>query len=68
MQQGEQAAQGAEQTMRNRANDTMPMEGRLAAQEMEAISGREGSLTVPREIMERGMANARPPSPAMGGG
>ena len=67
-QQGQEAMQGASQTMRNRASDTIPMEGRLAAQEMEAISGREGSLTVPREIMERGMANARPPSPGMAGG
>ena len=68
MQKGNEAVAGAAQPMRNRPSDTMPMEGQLAAQEMEAISGAEGSLTIPREIMERGMANARPPSPGMAGG
>ena len=65
---GAEAAQGAAQTMRNRPNDTISLEGRLAAQEMEQISGREGSLTVPREIMERGMDNVRPSRTGIPGG
>jgi len=54
-QQGEQAAQGAQQSVGLPPSDTVSTEGRLAAQEMEGISGTPGSLTPPREMMARGM-------------
>jgi hypothetical protein len=54
-QQAEGAVQGAQETMGLPPSDTVSVEGRLAAQEMEGISGRPGSLTPPREMMERGM-------------
>ena len=59
-QQGEQATQGAQETMQQGAppSDTISMAGRLAASEMEQISGTPGSLTAPREMMARGMDTA----------
>ena len=54
-QQSEQAAQGAQQSVGLPPSDTVSTEGRLAAQEMEGISGTPGSLTPPREMMARGM-------------
>ena len=54
-QQGEQAMEGAKQTVGLPPSDTVSTEGRLAAQEMEGISGTPGSLTPPREMMARGM-------------
>ena len=57
-QQGEQAVQGAQQSVGLPPSDTISGEGRLAAQEMEAISGTPGSLTPPREMMARGMDTA----------
>ena len=59
-QQGEQATQGAEQTMQQGAppSDTISVAGRLAASEMEQISGTPGSLSAPREMMARGMDTA----------
>ena len=59
-QQGEQATQGAQQTIQQGAppSDTISMAGRLAASEMEQISGTPGSLTPPREMMARGMDTA----------
>lgn len=57
-QQAEGAMQGAQETMGLPPSDTVSVEGRLAAQEMEAISGRPGSLTPPRAMMERGMDTA----------
>ena len=59
-QQGEQATQGAQQTIQQGAppSDTISMAGRLAASEMEQISGTPGSLSAPREMMARGMDTA----------
>jgi hypothetical protein len=57
-QQAEGAMQGAQEQMGLPPSDTVSVEGRLAAQEMEAISGRPGSLTPPRAMMERGMDTA----------
>ena len=59
-QQGEQATQGAQETMQQGAppSDTISMAGRLAASEMEQISGTPGSLSAPREMMARGMDTA----------
>ena len=57
-QQGEQAMQGAQQSVGLPPSDTISTEGRLAAQEMEGISGTPGSLTPPREMMARGMDTA----------
>ena len=56
--EGLQAAVGG--AVQNRTADTMPVEGMANAQEMENISGRPGSQTVPREIAQEGMRNARP--------
>jgi hypothetical protein len=54
-QQAEGAMGAAQETMGLPPSDTVSVEGRLAAQEMENISGRPGSLTPPRAMMERGM-------------
>ena len=59
--QGLEGLQGAiSGAVQNRTADTMPVEGMANAQEMEAISGRPGSQTVPREVAQEGMRNARP--------
>ena len=58
--QAEEAASSAAATVQNRMEPTVSMEGHLAAQEMENISGQTGSLTVPRNTMENAMNTAMP--------
>ena len=69
-QQGEQATQGAQETMQQGApaSDTISIAGRLAASEMEQISGTPGSLTPPREMMARGMDTAAQTNTGIPGG
>jgi hypothetical protein len=67
-QRAQQAQQGAQQAMGQAGgnagpggtptNDTISVGGRLAAQEMEKISGAPGSLTPPRDTMARAMDTA----------
>jgi hypothetical protein len=56
----EGAAQNAQKTLQGGAppSDTISVGGRLAAQEMERISGTPGAMTPPREMMARGMDTA----------
>ncbi len=56
--QAQEGMANAEAGIQQRMDETISTEGRLAAQEMENISGQTGSLTVPREIMEQGMNSA----------
>ena len=58
--QAEQAVDQTKKTIQNRQNETVPEGTRLAVQEMEAISGAQGSLTTPREVAEQGFGAARP--------
>ena len=69
-QQGEQATQGAQETMQQGApaSDTISIAGRLAASEREQISGTPGSLTPPREMMARGMDTATQTNTGIPGG
>ena len=67
-QQAQQAQQGVQETLQQTkgpsgpggtpTNDTISVGGRLAAQEMERISGAPGSLTPPRDTMARAMDTA----------
>ena len=59
-QQGEQAQQGAQDTIQRGAppSDTISVAGRLQASEMEQIAGTPGALTPPRETMARAMDTA----------
>ena len=62
MQQQQEAitqAQG-EATTQNRRVESMPVSAARDASELEALSGRPGSLTIPREVAEQGMAAANP--------
>jgi hypothetical protein len=58
--QAQEASTNAAATVQNRMEPTVSMEGHLAAQEMENISGQTGSLTVPRDTMENAMNTAMP--------
>tara|TARA_Y100000310_G_C20540808_1_gene743199 strand:+ start:35 stop:898 length:864 start_codon:yes stop_codon:yes gene_type:complete len=54
-----QQAEGARQVVQqNRTNETVSNPTRLQVQEMEQLSGRPGSLNVPKEAAEQGMSNA----------
>ena len=53
-----EGAKGA--TVQRREADTTPQSAQAEALELEAISGTPGSQTMPRDIMERGMAPAAP--------
>ena len=58
--QAQEAAANAGANVQNRMEPTVSTEGRLAAQEMENISGQTGSLSVPRDTMENAMNTAMP--------
>ena len=59
--QAEEAVEGVQQQVtQNRRVESVPVSAAREASELEAISGRPGSQTIPREVAEQGMAAATP--------
>lgn len=54
------ASAQVQQNQQTRQNETTPQGASANARELESISGTPGSSTIPREIVEAGMANASP--------